>query len=95
MLLYDAHLDYCDGENTDFNFEMVTVTNELNGDGGELEDEPSGSALEMILGGTTTDAPSNKINILNVIKTEDTLDELLNDNDNDPCLMQHVEYLDE
>lgn len=52
---------------------------------------------------------SNKINILNVIKTEDTLEELLmqehverrphhadeQGGDEDPLMIQHVEYLDE
>lgn len=105
MLLYDAHLDYCDGDNQDYNFELVT------GDLDEDKYHGSGSGLTAdgslgggggdgggdlgALGGSAGD--SNKINIMNVIKTENSLDELLLDDavDDDPMLMQHVEYLDD
>lgn len=50
MLLYEAHLDTCDGDNEDFNFELVVDGND--------------DAAE------TDDGGSNKINIMDVIKSE-------------------------
>lgn len=51
MVLYDAHLDSCEGDNDDFNFELVVA------DGSEAVDPMD-------------DIGGNKINIMNVIKSE-------------------------
>lgn len=84
VLLYETHLDTCDGENEDYNFELV------------VSDEPTNP---LVAGN------SNKINIMNVIKTEvmddsdalTLMPEQLNQNHtlHDTSLNEQAQYLEE
>lgn len=88
VLLYDEHLDFCDGLNEDFDFDIITGNNEIitGGGGGDGDTDLSASGDNMM------------------IKTEhQDLDELLLQPevhsevlDDDPLMLVHeAEYLDE
>lgn len=76
VLLYETHLDTCDGENEDYNFELV------------VSDEPT----DPLVAGN-----SNKINIMNVIKTEVTDDNDMPDQNHtlQSSLNEPTQYLEE